>query len=65
MTVCYAISTTVIGRTYISQTRLTSMTTPNSAFVMLDDGLNQTAVGPLCYTVPAGFTPTGALTLWS
>ncbi len=39
------------------------MTTPNSAFVMLDDPTNRTAAGPACYTVPAAFTPSGALTL--
>lgn len=61
--VCYAISTAVVGRTYISQTRLTSMTLPNSATVMLDDGTDRTAVGPVCYTVPASFTPAGAVTL--
>lgn len=64
VTVCYAISSSVAGRTYISQTRLSDMTLPNSATVMLDDGTNQTAVGPTCYTVPANLTPpVGALTL--
>lgn len=63
VTVCYAISTTVVGRTYISQTRLSSMTTPNSALVMLDDGTNRIEASPLCYTVPAAFTPAGALEL--
>jgi hypothetical protein len=66
VTVCYAITTTVIGRTYISQTRLTSMTTPNSALVMLDDGTDRTTASPtspVCYTAPAAFTPAGALTL--
>ncbi len=64
VTVCYAISpTAAAGRTYISQTRLTSMTTPNSALVMLDDGTDRTTLGPLCYTVPASFTPAGTLTL--
>jgi len=63
LTVCYAISTAKEGQTYISQTRLTNMTTPDAALVMLDDPTDQTAVGPTCYTVPAGFTPDGALTL--
>lgn len=61
--VCYAISTTVVGRTYISQTRLTTMTLPNSATVLLDDGTDRTAVGPVCYSVPASFTPSGAVSL--
>lgn len=61
--VCYAITTTVVGRTYISQTGIADMTTPNSSLVRLDDGTNRTAVGPVCYTVPASFTPTGAMTL--
>ncbi|EOD68815.1 hypothetical protein [Amycolatopsis vancoresmycina] len=39
------------------------MTTPNSALVLLDDGTDRTAVGPACYTVPASFTPGGAMTL--
>ncbi len=63
VTVCYAISTTVVGRTYLSQTRLSSMTTPNSALVMLDNGTDRTALGPACYTVPAAFTPAGTLEL--
>jgi hypothetical protein len=61
--VCYIISSAVAGRTYISQTRVTDMTMPNSALVLLDDGTDRTAAGPLCYTVPASFTPTGAMTL--
>lgn len=61
--VCYAITTAVVGRTYISQTGIADMTTPNTSFVRLDDGTNRTAVGPACYTVPASFTPTGAMTL--
>ncbi|MFI2663666.1 hypothetical protein [Micromonospora carbonacea] len=63
VSVCYAISTAVTGRTYLSQTRLTDMTLPNSATVMLDDGTDRTAVGPACYTVPASFTPTGSVAL--
>ena len=61
--VCYAITTAGTNRTYISQTRVTDMTTPNSALVRLDDGTDRTAVGPACYTVSASFTPTGAMTL--
>ncbi len=61
--VCYSIITAVVGRTYISQTRITDMTTPNSALVRLDDGTDRTAAGPTCYTVPAAFTPTGSMSL--
>lgn len=59
--VCYAI--TGSGQTYISQTRLTTMTLPNSATVMLDEPTNRTSTTPVCYSVPANFTPNGALTL--
>jgi hypothetical protein len=62
--VCYAVTpAAAAGRTYISQTRISDMTMPNSALVRLDDGTDRTAVGPGCYTVPASFTPTGAMTL--
>lgn len=61
--VCYAISTSVVGTTYISQTRVSEMTTPNSAVVRLDDGTNRTTPTANCYTVPASFTPSGALSL--
>ncbi|GLY78160.1 hypothetical protein [Actinoallomurus iriomotensis] len=61
--VCYSITTTVVGRTYISGTRISDMTTPDAALVRLDDGTDRTAVGPTCYTVPAAFTPTGSMSL--
>lgn len=54
--VCYQ----VIGRgnTYISQTRLTQMTTPNVALVIHDDPTNLTSSAPVCYT-----SKTSAVTL--
>jgi hypothetical protein len=61
--VCYSITTAAPGTTYISQTRLVDMTTPNAAFVRLDDATDRTTTSPNCYTVPASVTPTGALTL--
>jgi len=63
LTVCYSIDSVKEGQTYISQTRLTVMRTPDAAFVMVDDGTDQTALGPLCYDVGAGFLPEGTLTL--
>ena len=63
LTVCYELTSAKEGLTYISQTRLTTMTKPDAAFVMVDDPTDQTAPGPLCYSVPAGFTPDGTLTL--
>jgi hypothetical protein len=62
--VCYTVSPpAAAGRTYISQTRLTEMTTPNSATVRLDDGTNRTSTTPNCYTVPANVAPTGSVAI--
>ncbi|MEU0934269.1 hypothetical protein [Embleya sp. NPDC005971] len=61
--VCYAVLSATVGRTYISQTRVTDMTLPNSALVSFEDNTDRTAVGPACYTMPAHITPTGAMTL--
>jgi hypothetical protein len=60
--VCYAVRTATPGSTYITQTRLTTMTVPTSATVVLDDIGNHSSTGS-CYTVKVSFTPTGALTL--
>ena len=60
--VCYQ----VIGgdATYISQVRLSQMTTPNSAIVVHDDPTNLTSTVPVCYTSKAsGFTVKGTITL--
>lgn len=61
--VCYEIKSAVPGRSYISQTRLTDMTTPNVALVRFDDGTDRTDLGPQCYTVDVGYIPQGATTL--
>lgn len=61
--VCYSIATSSPGSTYISQTRLTEMTTPDAAFVMMDDATDRTAVGPTCYTSSTDFVPDGTITL--
>jgi hypothetical protein len=60
--VCYAI-TSAAGGSCISQTRISSMTTPNSALVLVDNPSNRASTTPTCYTMKTGFTPTGALTL--
>lgn len=60
--VCYQ----VIGAksTYISQVRLTQMTTPNSALVKHDDPTNLTSTAPVCYKSTASvFTVNGTITL--
>lgn len=61
--VCYSLKTAEPRTTYISQTRLTDMTTPDSAHVKMDDGTDRTDPGPTCYVSKAGFTPTGTVTL--
>jgi hypothetical protein len=61
--VCYEIHAPLPDTTYISQTRLTDMTTPNAALVGLDDPTNRTAAGPACYRVRASFVAKGTVTL--
>lgn len=61
--VCYELKTSKPGATYISQTRLTDMTTPDVAHVKLDDATDRKDSGPACYTVEAGFQPEGTVTL--
>jgi hypothetical protein len=61
--VCYEIVAPKPDTAYISQTRLTDMTTPNVANVRLDDPTNRLPGRPNCYTVKAGFTPKGTVTL--
>jgi hypothetical protein len=56
----------VVGRgsTYISQTRLTQMTTPDVALVVHDDPTNLTSTLPVCYKSKAsGFTVSATITL--
>ena len=48
--VCYQVVTAKPKSTYISQTRLTAMTTPNVANVVHDDPANLTSTAPVCYT---------------
>lgn len=61
--VCYQIKAAEKLATYISQTRLTDMTTPDTAHVALDDPTDRKDPGPTCYRVKAGFTPKGTVTL--
>lgn len=62
--VCYQIQTFQPGSTYISQTRLYEMTTPDQAPLLLDDPTKQTALGPTCYKVGNfSVSPRGALVL--
>jgi hypothetical protein len=60
--VCYQV---IGGRsTYISQVRLTQMTTPDMALVQHDDPTNLTSTTPVCYKSKAnGFTVKGTITL--
>lgn len=61
--VCYEIHAPLPDTTYISQTRLTDMTTPNAATVTLDDPTKRLAPGPTCYTVRSAFRAKGTVTL--
>jgi hypothetical protein len=61
--VCYSLKTGKKGATYISQTRLADMTTPDRAIVEMDDPTDRTDPGPTCYTSKGGFSPKGTVTL--
>ena len=61
--VCYEIETSQPGSTYISQTRITEMTTPDRAVVRLDEPTNRTDVGPKCYLTPTSIVANGSLSL--
>lgn len=61
--ICYRVNTTTPGTTYISQTRVSDMTTPTSATVRLDDPTDRSSATGTCYSVSTNFTPTGTLTL--
>lgn len=61
--VCYEIDAPAPGLTYISQTRLTDMETPDAAFVILDDATDRTDLGPTCYNVDTNLRTRGAVTL--
>jgi hypothetical protein len=60
--VCYQI---IGGKsTYISQVRLTQMTTPNQALVIHDDPTNLMSTAPVCYkSAASGFSIKGTITL--
>jgi|GEM_PF-735481 len=61
--ICYSVKSAERGATYISQTRLTDMTTPDAAHVRMDDPTDRKDPGPTCYKTEAGFAPKGTLTL--
>lgn len=59
---CYQVQTSSPGSTYISQVRLTRMTTPDTALVIHDDPANLTATSPTCSTSPANVKVEGTIT---
>ncbi len=61
--ICYKVETASPGSTYISQVRLTKMTTPDVALVVHDDPTNLTATSPTCYTSPTNVKVEGTITL--
>jgi hypothetical protein len=60
---CYQVQTSSPGSTYISQVRLTHMTTPDSALVIHDDPANLAATSPTCSTSPSNVKVEGTITL--
>ncbi len=49
--ICYQVHTSFPGSTYISQVRLTTMTTPDQTIdIIHDDTTNLTSTDPTCYT---------------
>jgi hypothetical protein len=52
--VCYEVIAALPGSTYISQVRLTTMTTPDFSTVILDDPTDLTSTSPTCYTSNTG-----------
>ena len=61
--VCYQVQTLSPGSTYISQVRLTRMTTPDTALVIHDDPANLAATSPTCSTSPTNVKVEGTMTL--
>lgn len=61
--ICYKVETASPGSTYISQVRLTKMTTPDVALVIHDDPTNLTATSPTCYTSATNLKVDGTITL--
>ncbi len=61
VSICYQLTN---PQSFISQVRLTQMTTPDQAVVLHDDGTDLTNTTPSCYTsIVGGFFPAGAITL--
>jgi len=56
--VCYDVNTEHEGSTYISQVRLTKMTTPNVATVIYDNPTNLTSTTRVCQSFKLGAGPT-------
>ena len=62
--VSYRVNSAVPGTTYISQTRLTRMTTPDVGLVMWDDPTDLTSTAPATYeSVQSPFVTAGTITL--
>jgi hypothetical protein len=57
--VCYGTK----NKAYISQTRLSAMTTPDKALVVLDDPANQASAVPTCYNTVANVIVDATITL--
>ena len=60
VTVCYQLASVA---NYISQTRITRMTTPDVATVILDDGTDHNLVTLECYDVDTNLPVEGTITL--
>lgn len=61
--ICYKVDTASPGTTYISQVRVTKMTTPDYALVVHDDGAALASTSTTCYTSPSNFKVEGTATL--
>lgn len=61
VTVCYQVMGA--GDSYISQVRLTEMTTPDKAMVMLDDPTDLKSKSVTCYTAKTNYSIKGTATL--
>jgi hypothetical protein len=60
---CRKVKTGSPGSTYISQVRLTRMTNPDKALVILDDGNNLTSTSVTSYTSTTNTKVEGTITL--
>lgn len=61
--ICYQVESDSKSKTYISQVRLTEITTPNTASVVHDDPTNLTATSPTCYVSSTNVKVEGTITL--